>query len=235
MRAVFLLLASLFSPLVARASSSEEFFTAYQAAQVSGLSKIISTQAHNPQVIADTVASLEKAAKTAKTSDNAATEKTKESYQNQVLAYLNSPQADSYFDSLATDLLAKAYSYEELKSLYQLYTDPTIQNFLPNEINFGNQQNSKNYISNFKFNQQLEDKVKQILDSVQIEAKNTETLANSQLPTPPKETEPKVILSNQAESKTVIPSEIPITVKPPARLSTPLPKEEQPDVAKKKE
>lgn len=185
MKSAIILITALFTTVTAQASTSEQFFTAYQVAQVSGLSKVIANQAHSPQVMADIVAKLQQ---TDASADKTTSNTTKETYQKQVTEYLNSAQANDYFDSLATDILVNAYSYEQLKALYQLYTSPVMQNALPNEINFQNQQSIQRYLATRKMQQQLDTKTQQILDSVKIvEKTETET---AKLTTPePKKTE----------------------------------------------
>ena len=123
------------STVQAQVSSSEQFFTAYQVSQVTGLSTLINQYAHNSNVIeaiAKDFLSKQDYGEALKKyeQDNAF----KQRVQKAISDYLNSQDASQLYDTLATDVLADTYNYEELKILYQLYTAPVSQNFLANQL-----------------------------------------------------------------------------------------------------
>ena len=175
------------STVQAQVSSSEQFFTAYQVSQVTGLSTLINQYAHNSNVIeaiAKDFLSKEDYGEALKKyeQDNGF----KQRVQKAISDYLNSQDASQLYDTLATDVLADTYNYEELKILYQLYTAPVSQNFLANQLKTDLEQASLSQQKASLFQQTLQKETDKLLASYTLDS-HSELVQTSELKTlPPK-------------------------------------------------
>lgn len=168
--------------LNAQVTTSDQFFTAYQVAQIDGTSRLIAQYAKSPKIV-DVIAK-------AYLSTHYDAEILKKYEQNSVFRqaiqqvvndYLNSEEAVQLYDGLATKALINNYEYEELKVLYQLYDNPVIQDVIDSKTAFKLTQSLDAYQSNHAFQAELKNGTQQLLDSIAPTSKKLETLHQDDL------------------------------------------------------
>lgn len=168
--------------LSAQVTTSDQFFTAYQVAQVDGTSKLIAQYAKSPKIV-DAIAkdylSKHYDAEILKKYEQDSV--FRQAIQQVINDYLNSEEAIQLYDSLATKMLINNYDYEELKALYQLYDNPAIQDVVKSKIAFKLTQSLKYYQSNQVFQAELESGTQQLLDNNVSAPKDLKTFQQDNL------------------------------------------------------
>lgn len=168
--------------LSAQVTTSDQFFTAYQVAQVDGTSKLIAQYAKSPKIV-DAIAkdylSKHYDAEILKKYEQDSV--FRQAIQQVINDYLNSEEAIQLYDSLATKMLINNYDYEELKALYQLYDNPAIQDVVKSKIAFKLTQSLEYYQSNQAFQAELESGTQQLLDNNVSAPKDLKTFQQDNL------------------------------------------------------
>lgn len=168
--------------LSAQVTTSDQFFTAYQVAQVDGTSKLIAQYAKSPKIV-DAIAkdylSKHYDAEILKKYEQDSV--FRQAIQQVINDYLNSEEAIQLYDSLATKMLINNYDYEELKALYQLYDNPAIQDVVKSKIAFKLTQSLEYYQSNQGFQAELESGTQQLLDNNVSAPKDLKTFQQDNL------------------------------------------------------
>lgn len=168
--------------LSAQVTTSDQFFTAYQVAQVDSTSKLIAQYAKSPKIV-DAIAkdylSKHYDAEILKKYEQDSV--FRQAIQQVINDYLNSEEAIQLYDSLATKMLINNYDYEELKALYQLYDNPAIQDVVKSKIAFKLTQSLEYYQSNQGFQAELESGTQQLLDNNVSAPKDLKTFQQDNL------------------------------------------------------